>query len=246
MMRVLVIDDDASRHGDIEAWASRAGLEVDLRARPPGPGEDVDAACVVIHAGYGRSMEGFPRERRPAEAAFWFLGEASYLFHEDLEALRALGERLGPRVPLVVMTGGSTRDVPLGDLAAAGRGRTVVAWNAFGLLATTSAVEMLEGPGEEPADAGRVASEIRHDLLNRLWNLALAGGGEAPDAEEIAAIVRGEEDQSPLDVLVERTPALDGGTGEALAGACREAAGGRPPAGLGELARRAIREIESA
>lgn len=256
MARILVIDDDISRHRDLGAWCGRLGLEADVHATPPGaPG---GADIVVIHAGYGRGREGFPRSRRRAESVRWFLDDPSYLFHEDLESFRALGRSTGPSTPLVILTGGSDRDLDVGDISRMAGGRQVVLWNVFGLLECTSLEEVLAGPvahrqaqgngagdGHGSGDA-RVEAEIRHDLLNRLWNLALAAAEERPDPEEIAAIVRGEEDQSPLSSLVERVPAI----GEELRGqlveALERAASGTLADGLAGMVKATIGEIESA
>ncbi len=186
MSRILVIDDDGSRHGDLAKWCDSLGLEGEILAHPPAGADDAaHLACIVIHAGYGRKHEGFPRSRRSTEAVHWFLDDASYLFHEDLEALRALGTASGPSVPLVIITGGSHRDLPVDELRALAAGRLVVLWNVLDLLATRSLDEVLAGPGTEPEgaiDPQRLESEIRHDLLNRLWNLALAAGEASPDA----------------------------------------------------------------
>lgn len=249
MSRILVIDDDGSRHRDLGRWCAALGLEAGLLARPPADVSGAaELACIVIHAGYGRKHEDFPRSRRSAEALCWFLDDASYLFHEDLEALRALGAASGPSVPLVILTGGSHRDLPLDELRDLAAGRTVVLWNVFDLLATASLEEVLAGPGPRPAevDPERLESEIRHDLLNRLWNLALAAGEPSPDAAEIAAIMQGEDDQSPLALLVERTPALGEEGRRTLLERLGEAAGGQVPEGLAGAARAAIEEIEAA
>jgi hypothetical protein len=250
MSRILVIDDDGSRHGDLEKWCALLELEADVLAHPPaGAADAADLACIVIHAGYGRKHEGFPRSKRSTEAVHWFLDDPSYLFHEDLEALRSLGRSSGPSVPLVILTGGSHRDLPVQNLRELAAGRRVVLWNVFDLLATRSLQDLLAGPvGEQGAavDPARLESEIRHDLLNRLWNLALASGEASPDAHEIEAIMQGEDDQSPLAILVSRTPALGEERRRELLEGLEAAAGGRIPDGLARAARAAIEEIDAA
>jgi hypothetical protein len=248
MSGILVIDDDRSRHGDLERWATLLGSEARVLAHPPAALGDAGALeCIVIHAGYGRKHEGFPRSKRGAEAVHWFLDDASYLFHEDLEALRSLGRASGPSVPLVILTGGSHRDLPVDDLRRIAAGRRVVLWNVFDLLATRSLDTLLAGPGSDAGrdvDPARLESEIRHDMLNRLWNLALAAGEASPDAEEIEAILEGEEDQSPLALLISRTPALGTQRRERLLGEIEKMAPGRVPGGLAGAAREAIEEID--
>ncbi len=250
MSRILVIDDDGSRHRDIGKWCEALGLEGRILDHPPADAADAaHLACIVIHAGYGRRHEGFPRSRRSTEAVHWFLDDASYLFHEDLEALRALGAASGPSVPLVILTGGSHRDLPVDELRGLAAGRPVVLWNVFDLLATRSLEEVLAGPRAAPEgaiDPERLESEIRHDLLNRLWNLALAAGEGAPDAAEIAAILQGEDDQSPLSILVSRTPALGQERRRELLEGIEQAAAGRITEGLARAARAAIEEIDAA
>jgi hypothetical protein len=250
MSAILVIDDDRSRHGDLEKWCALLGSEARVLARPPVAPEDAGRLdCIVIHAGYGRKHEGFPRSKRSTEAVHWFLDDASYLFHEDLEALRSLGRATGPSVPLVILTGGSHRDLPVEELRTMAAGRRVVLWNVFDLLATRSLDELLAGPGSDPGqevDPARLESEIRHDLLNRLWNLALEAGEASPDAEEIQAIIQGEDDQSPLALLVSRTPALGEQPREQLLGELEKMASGRVPDGLAGAARAAIEEIDGA
>jgi hypothetical protein len=254
--RILVIDDDTSRHRDIEAWSGRLGLETRVHATPPPEPDDPD--IVILHAGYGRGRDGFPRSRRRAEAVHWFLGDPSYLFHEDLEAFQALGRRTGSGIPLVIITGGSDRDLPLDGLRSLAAGRRLVLWNVFGLLECENLDEVLAGPVAPRQARGngtrngngtskaRVQSEIRHDLLNRLWNLALAADEEKPDEEEIAEIVRGEEDQSPLGALIRQAPAIGAGLRDELAEALEKAQAGALEEGLSSLVRTAIGEIESA
>jgi hypothetical protein len=246
MSRALVIDDDASRHGELGAWCEQAGIEARIEGSVPDPDSVGELDCVVLHAGYGRARPGFPRSKRRAEAVYWFLDEPSYLFHEELDALRALGTSTGSGVGLIVMTGGSEGELPAAELATLGRERRVVVWNVFGLMATRSLDQALAGPdpGGAPEEPDRVQSEIRHDLLNRLWNLALAAAEAPPDAEEIASIVEGEDDQTSLDVLVARA-GLGSETSAALADACRAARSGSLHEALARVARKAIEEIES-
>ncbi|MBW2262642.1 MAG: hypothetical protein JRG91_11765 [Deltaproteobacteria bacterium] len=250
MSRILVIDDEGSRHGDLASWCDGLGHEAEVLARPPTEVADAaKLACIVIHAGYGKKREGFPRTRRSTEAVHWFLDDGSYLFHEDLEALRSLGRASGPSVPLVILTGGSHRDLPVDELIDLAAGRRVVLWNVFDLLTTRSLEEALAGPGRghgAAVDPERLESEIRHDLLNRLWNLALAAGETSPDEAEIAAIMQGEDDQSPLTLLVSRTPALGEERRRELLEGLEKAAGGRTPDGLSRAARAAIEEIDAA
>ena len=233
MARILIIDDDVSRHADLRAWCARIGAEGEIAAAPPQGGS---ADALVVHAGYGRRLEGFPRGR-PAEAVRWILGDASYLFHEDLEAFRSLGRAL-PDVPILILTGGSERDVPLDEIRDLARGRTVRAWNVFDLVATTSLEEALSerSGGTDPA---RIESEVRHDLLNRLWSLAVAS------PSEIAEIVEGDEDQSSLDALVSRAPRMSDETRERLAAALSAVREGGSLKEIQPLARKAIEEIES-
>lgn len=246
---ILVVDDDTSRHDDLRSWILSLGLRADVRDRPPADPATLDTpVAVVIHAGYGRRRPGFPRAERRAEAVHWLLDDPSYLFHEELEAFGALGRWMEPQVPLVVITGGSHRDLPTGQLTRLAAARTLVFWNVIDLMATRSVQEVVSGP--EPPDQGRdvdparVESEVRHDLLNRLWNMALAAGEEAVDVEEIAEIVAGDDDQSTLDVLVEASPDLDARTRDELAGALRRAGGSHVMDGLAALTRRAIEELE--
>ena len=250
MSRILVIDDDGSRHGDLAKWCAVLGLEAQVLARPPAEIADAtDLECIAIHAGYGRKHEGFPRSKRSTEAVHWFLDDGSYLFHEDLEAMRSLGRASGPSVPLVILTGGSHRDLPVDELSDLAAGRRVVLWNVFDLLATRNLEEVLAGPGRKPGaavDPERLESEIRHDLLNRLWNLALAAGEASPDEAEIAAIMQGEDDQSPLTLLVSRTPALGEERRRELLEGLEKAAGGQTLDGLARSARAAIEEIDAA
>lgn len=246
MSRILVIDDDASRHADIAAWCERLGLEAEIVDAPPAPA-GAPAACVAIHAGYGRLKDGFPGGRRNAEAVHWFLDDPSYLFHEDLEALRALGRSTD--APLVVLTGGSQRDLPLAEMRKVAAGRVVVLWNVFDLIATTSLEQVLAGPTGESRtgrDPERIASEIRHDLLNRLWNLALAASEARPDIDEIGAILEGEEDQSPLELLVSRTPSIGETLRGQLASALERARGGEMDEDLATKVHAAIEEIDAA
>jgi hypothetical protein len=242
---ILVIDDDASRHGDLEAWIRSMGHEPLVRGVVPAdPSVASGARLLVVHAGYGRMRPGFPRPDRGAEAIHWLLGDPSYLFHEELDGFAALGRSLDPSVALVAMTGGSGRDIPLADLVKLAAGRPVVSWNVIELVATTSIEEVLRGPGAGEPDPEVIESEIRHDLLNRLWNLALAAADKDVDRQEIAEIIEGDDDQSTLDVLVARAAGLTAGTRADLVEAIREAKGGRLAEAMSSLARTAIAQME--
>ncbi len=247
--RILVVDDDASRHADMAAWIAKMGYEAHVHATPPAdPGDPALVALVVIHAGYGRSRPGFPRPDRRAEAIHWFVDDPSFLFHDDLVALSALGKALPDRVPVVAMTGGSGKDIPVQELGRLAGARLLVSWNVLELFATTSIEEILAGPAcarPGQADPACLASELRHDLLNRLWNLALAAAEATPDEAEIADIVTGDPDQSQLGVLVASASGIDPATRSALTGAIdRAVRGGGLPDGLARLARAAISELE--
>jgi len=249
--KILVIDDDVTRHGDHAGWSARIGIEVQVRETPPEPPLDFEPEAIVVHAGYGRRREGFPRDAREAEAIRWLLDDPSYLFHEELEAFRELGRSVAPDVPLVVMTGGSVDDLPVDAIRALAGARPVAAWNVLDMVGTTSLAQLVAGPvqeeeaGAEP-DPDRIAGEVRHDLLNRLWNLALAAGEAAPDVEELREIRSGDADQSDLDVLVARAPSIGEDTRDALTRALVSLGDGAADPGLAALARRAISEIESA
>lgn len=243
--RILVVDDDASRHRDLRAWIERLGMTPDVRERPPRePDAAADAALVVVHAGYGRGRPGFPRAERRAEALRWMLGDPSYLFHEDLDAFAALGREIPPEVPLVVVTGGSTADVPAAALARLGRPRRVVEWNVIDLLSTSSVEEVAAGGTRTEPDPARVQSEVRHDLLNRLWNLALAAAETPPDVEEIGEIIEGDEDQSALPVLIAASGGLRARTRTSVTEAVDAAAQGSVTAELAPAVRAAIEDLE--
>jgi hypothetical protein len=247
---IIVIDDDISRHGDLSAWIARLGLDPRIHAAPPigqtGPGR---ARMVVIHGGFGRQKSDFPKPNRQAEAIHWFLDNPSYLFHEDLDGFAALGKCLGPSVPLIVMTGGSIRDIDGDALKALTGSRPIQIWNVIELLTTNSAEEVLAGPGHRrPSDTettARLAAEIRHDLLNRLWNLVLVAGEPRATHTEIVEIIEGEADQHDLITLMNHASQLSGPTRQNAALAVETAWTGIIDQTLIQAMQRAIEELEN-
>ena len=238
---VLVIDDDVSRHPDTLAWCERIGLSPIVAAVPPDA--HGGASVVVVHGGWGRRIPGFPRGARRAEAVLWLLGSQSYLFHEALDRFAALGRSLPASVPLIVITGGSPADLPQAELrAAAGAAGRRVEFLSF---ADLIGAQTLEGALSGRSDPAR-GTEMRHEILGRLWNLALAAGAGSPDPQEIREISEGEGEQSRIEDLIGAAPWIRESTRVALLDAISAAIGGNVTPGLALLARRALEEMEDA